>query len=122
MLKVRPHQLETLSGDEVEAFVQHMVNRLDRFYEQEVANLFLDSAGLEWFVREGIRKAEQYRVVELKDVEVFIEAMTVLHPEFDTHPSFQWAGRILKQHNLTSSEKMDRINSALVLKDSESFS
>jgi len=106
--------METFSSVRIDSFVARMVRHLEDAFSEEIASHGIDKTELEPLVRRGVRDAETYGVVCEDDLELYIQCMALLGPQFDREPDLAWAGRILLQTDLTGSEKMDRINDHLL--------
>jgi len=60
-------------------------------------------------IREGIERAGRYDIHAEKDVATFIRYMFGLAPDFDTSRKFEWVGPILRDKELSPTERLDKI-------------
>jgi len=109
-LKVREEQLQALAANQEEAFVRQMVSHLNADFKEHLTKQGLKSEQVEPLVRLGISRAKKYSVVKNSDVQLYIECMVLLSPDFDESSSTPWAGETLRRSDIEGREKMDTIS------------
>lgn len=119
MFQLRKNQMNAFSAERLERFVTRMVNRLPADFPTDVRRLRLTPEAIEPLVRDGIRRAGEFGVRIERDVELFLECLLMFHPHFDDDDREAWAGEILRDENLTGTQKMDRIHDHLVFQTSK---
>ena len=113
MLQIRRSQMEAFSKQMEDAFVKRMVRHLRADFPEELTAHDLQETDLDRFARRGVNDARGYGVVNEKDVQLYIECMVLLCPDFDRSDRFPWAGETLKREDLDGEQKMDQINEHL---------
>jgi hypothetical protein len=113
MLKIRTDQLHAFSAKLHEDFVRQTSAQLvERFPE------YIERHGLKHeispFVERGISEAASYGITQSNDVRLYLECMVLLQPNFASSPEFPWAAMALGSHELSGTEKMNRIHDYLV--------
>ena len=114
MFRIRKEQFEVFSDQQMNPFVERMVERLKSDFSEDVANQKLEEEDLEPLVRQGIQDAEQYGVIGELDLELYIDCLVLFSPTFDRDPQFPWAGNIFRNDSLSGTEKMNQIHDYLI--------
>jgi len=112
MLKMRQAQMDAFSESLERAFFRRMFVHLRGDFPAEVASLGLDDAALEAMIHRGIGEARGYGVVHEPDVELYLECMVLLGPDFDRR--IDWCAATLRDQTLDGGKKMDAINDHLL--------
>jgi hypothetical protein len=60
-------------------------------------------------VRDGITKAESYKIINSKSVLHFLEYIVILGENFEKEPGNSWCNSILRIRNITGEEKVRRM-------------
>ncbi len=107
MVVIREQQMEAFARVLMDRFVQRTVEHLLQDLPEETASLGLDRPKLEDFVRKGIRQAKNYGIQYDHDLQLYVDCMVTLEPEFDRLP---WAAPILNDGQKSGEEKMDAIS------------
>ncbi len=114
MLQIQESLMTALSQAKMDRFVHRLMCRLRDEFSDQIRFQKLNDEEIEPMVRRGISEAETYNVVLDKDIELYVECMVLLNPEFDRDPNHRWAGEILTDKDICGSKKMDRINGHLL--------
>ena len=61
------------------------------------------------FIHEGIDNAEKHKIIERRDITVFLEYMLVYGKGFDRDKKNQWAKKVFRIKNLPGEEKIRRL-------------
>jgi hypothetical protein len=107
MMTITMRQMDSLALQMRINFEKNTIN----FLKQKYPLFVLDKSEEQMlaFIREGIDKAESYKVNKRKDVSHFIEYMICLGRNFEQEPSHAWAQKILSIRNLAGEEKIRRM-------------
>lgn len=108
MLTIRNEQMAALARAVNRPFVLRLAANLREIFPAECARL--GEAGVHRAIEEGIARAAAYGIDRARDVAEFVGLMFVIHPEFDTHPAFAWAGEVLRERTLSPEARLDRID------------
>lgn len=108
MLKIRKEQNDELAKAAVKRFEDWMVVHLQSTFPEQTKDMM--EPDLRKMIQAGIDNAAKYDVTDEADVERYLECMVAYGPDFDTDSKTSWAGAILKNENLTGTEKMNQIN------------
>ena len=108
MLKIRAQQYAKLSDYMRNQFEDRMVAELGAEFPEESAAL--SEAGLRATIRKGIARAESFGVLLEDDIARFLVLVLRKGPDFETQPGTQWAQPILKDPNLSGTQKMDELD------------
>lgn len=109
---IRPAQIAALHDSLERAFVSRMLVHLSSGFGSHIETLGLDHLSLEEMIRRGIANAREYRVVEESDIELYLECMVLLGPDFDRR--IPWCAAALQDVALSGAQKMDSINEYLL--------
>lgn len=111
---LRDEQVKAFAEARKEAYIQRMVRHLrdDLGYEREKRKIADED--IEDLVRKGIDKAAGYQVVCEDDVEMYLDCMVLLGPDFDRDRSLGWAGEILRDETLDGEAKMAQIEQQML--------
>lgn len=110
MLQIRSDQMAAFSAKRRDQFVAYMNARLLEIFPEELKRFRIPRDGVEPFVREGIERAGHYGIRKERDVEFFVDCLLIYHPRFDDEEREAWAAEILRDGELSGSQKMDRIH------------
>ncbi len=113
-MRIQDQQIEVFARDQREAFVQRMVVHLRDDFRRERQARGIRDADLELFVQRGMEKAAKYRVMYEDDVQLYLECMCMLGPDFDCDPQFPWAEEVLKTTYYDGETKMDELREYLI--------
>lgn len=114
MLRIRKAQMEAFSASLKEAFIQRMVRHLRTDFPEQLILHELGSDELEPLVRRGMADAEKYGVVNEEDIQLYLECLVLLNPNFDCANDTKWASSILRRDDWDGKMKMDAINDYLL--------
>ena len=107
MLSMRPNQMKVLAQHTTRNFERRAMEHLRRcFPEQSKA---LGEQGLLELIRDGISRTESYAIDTEREVVKYIDLMVVFGREFDTHPRYPEARRILTDEDLTARSKVEKL-------------
>lgn len=107
MLVISNRQMKQLSTELEARYVRESVAMLRGQYpafEQKHPSNSADE-----FVRDGIKKAKRYRIIDGKDTSVFLKYLAALGPDFAEQPEHEGLRRILLVRNLGGREKIGRM-------------
>jgi hypothetical protein len=107
MLIIRNEQLEVFDDYLFKQFVEDMIAHLRTNFPNQVKPM--NETDLRKMIEDGIDRAEQYDVINVGDVERFLECMVILGQNFDNDIQNTWAGDILRDKNTNGTDKMDEI-------------
>lgn len=107
-MKIRKVQMEELSKAMLKQFEDRMVVHLRSAFPEQTQDL--PEPALRATIRSGIDSAAKYDVTDEVDVRRYLECVVLYGPDFDTNPKTAWAGRILKNRELTATDKMNQID------------
>jgi hypothetical protein len=113
MLVIRSEQLEVFSQAMQDRFVEQMVRHLTTDFPSEVRGLGVDRAGLEGLVRQGIVQAREYGIEYDDDLQLYLDCMVLLGPQFNADPRYPWAATILNDGDKDGETKMAEISQYL---------
>jgi len=108
MVIIRKEQMEVLSKNMVDQFIDRAGAHLQRTFPEQIKNMA--ETDLREMIHAGIVKAESYDITDEVDVERFLECMVRFGFDFDNHPQTSWAGQILQDKSLSGTEKMNQID------------
>jgi hypothetical protein len=115
MLRITKAQLEYFSGNLEKYFVDRIIPHLQEHFSEALKHHGLqEQARLEALVRRGIDEAESFGVVCEQDVRLYLECLLIFHPLFAHDPSLPWVAGILRQVNLSGTEKMNQLHDRVV--------
>lgn len=112
MLKIRQAQMDAFSDSLERTFFSRMFVHLRSDFSPQIELLRLDDLTLEAMIRRGIEKARSYGVVRESDIELYLESMVLLGPDFDQR--IGCCASALKDKTLDGGKKMDAINEYLL--------
>lgn len=101
-------QWDVLSAHALKRFEDRMVLHLEEYAPAAVRPVSDDD--LRRLIRDGIRRAAGYDVVDSVDVERYLELMIDYGAGFDTAEETRWAGDVLRDSGLSGSEKISRLD------------
>lgn len=107
MLTIRNEQMTAMARAVSRPFVLQVAANLREIFPAECARL--GEAGVHRAIEEGIARGAAHGIVRGGDVAELIALTFILHPEFDTHPDFAWAGEVLRDRALSPGARLDRI-------------
>lgn len=113
MFKVTAGQLQALSERLIDDFVEKTTHHLFNHFLEELSRHGIEGDVVS-FVKTGLAEAWSYGITQASDVRLYIECMVLLRPDFGNSPEFSWAAKILREHGLSGTEKMNRIHDHLV--------
>ncbi len=105
MLIVRNDQMDVFGDYMRKQFEDLMVGHLNAHYPKECETL--GEKDLRETIRYGIERAKAYHVDIERDVSRYINLMFAFGRDFDKDENFPWASKILMNHDLKSTHKMD---------------
>lgn len=108
MLTIRKEQMEVLSNYVLEEFENRQVAHLQNIFPAQTGDMTPED--LKSLIRQGIDKAETYDITDELEVESYLECMVQYGLNFDTDQQTSWAGEILRDENLSESDKMELID------------
>ena len=106
-LVVRQQQLAVFEALAVERYVERITLHLQKFFPEACDQLGVE--GVRKVIREGMARAQGYGLRSELEIARFIDAMYLCRPDFDTHPAYRWAHRILTDKTLRAGAKMEQI-------------
>ncbi|MCG8550298.1 MAG: hypothetical protein MI799_07845 [Desulfobacterales bacterium] len=106
--------MEALAKVSRETFIKRMVAHLESAYSKELREQVGLIQNPQNFVRDGVKKATLYDISYEHDVQLYLECMVELGPNFDTDSDIPWASKILQNRNLTGEDKMNAIEEHLI--------
>ena len=112
-MRIRQEQMQVFKDHAQSAFVREVSLHLRTNFPDELAVLGVLAHGTEALVRQGIAKANGYRIEARHDVMKYIELMVILGPQFDADPMHNDIPEILRDPVLPSYEKLSVILAAL---------
>jgi hypothetical protein len=108
MMTIRPEQMKTLSEVEIQKFVDRTITQLRASFPEEVG--MIPEAQLHATIRKSIDVASTYGITDEVDVQRYIEYVVRYGPDFDTNATIPWAGEILRNREMTGTDKMNLID------------
>jgi hypothetical protein len=108
MLTLRQEQLDAFAQSARQAFIDRMSAHLRSGFFPSIAGL--DDAALVEFIEHGMAAAPRYGMEAEEHVRYYIESMAIYGKALDTAPETAWAGRILRDPQLSGVEKVVRMN------------
>ncbi len=115
---IRKQQLDTLGQGQFDRFLSHMTESLRAKYPQWCASYDRTPSALHHLVRAAVTDANGFGIEAESDLELYVECLAILSPNFSNDPRFPWAREILHRPNLSGTAKMDLIHDHLVFKRS----
>ena len=109
MLQIRPEQVDTLSRNMLEVFIEDMAKHLSRRFPESVEAM--EKEQLIAVIRRGIDAAKRHDILKKYDVKRFLEYRIEFGDEFGDNDQTKWAGEILSNDDLSATRKMDKIDS-----------
>jgi hypothetical protein len=113
MFIIKNKQIEAMTMALVRRFTKEMVIDLRNQFPEKVENLKLDDTEFEEWVFQGLLKAKKYGLEYDDDIQLFLECMLFLSPNFDDDTKFPWANRIFKNKIMSGEEKMAEVSQYL---------
>ena len=108
MLTIRYEQMQALDQAMQRQFERQMLAHLRAAFSSQTARS--SDEYLTALIRQGIRNAAGYGVVNEFDVGRYIEYVLLYGPNFDSDSKTAWAGEILRTEEINGTQKMDRID------------
>jgi hypothetical protein len=111
MLKLRAEQIRVLNEHAEKQFEARALEHVNRVFPAELQQLCAGGSDqpARRRIRLGVRKAAFYRVVQERDVLLFIDLMFGIGPDFDQQAESAWITEILEHDTLSGHEKIQRI-------------
>lgn len=119
MFIITNKQIEAMSLALAKNFAKEMVIHLQEQFPEKVENLKLTEAVFEEWVFQGILRAKKYGLEYDDDMQLFLECMLFLSPNFDDDTKFPWAKRIFDNKIMSGEEKMAEISQYLAFLEGE---
>ncbi|MBN2563412.1 MAG: hypothetical protein JXQ75_21030 [Phycisphaerae bacterium] len=113
-MKIRKEQMQAFSESREEAFVARMVAHLRDDLHRQLEAQHLEEAEIEPLVRRGKANAEAYGMVYEDGIQLYLECMAILGPDFDRDSEYPWARKILRRRDLDSNQKAEQIEQHLI--------
>lgn len=107
MFKIRREHIDAFTRVAVQAYEDRIFVHLRKYFPDKFSAM--TESELRAFIRHGIRRAANYRIVGQRDVCLYIDLMAEFGKDFDTDTSLPWAAAILKEEDEDPSEKIDRV-------------
>jgi hypothetical protein len=104
MLIIRKEQREVLREYMRRAFQERMAAHLRSNFQHNTEHLTQEA--LLSTIQQGINKATEFGVKLESDLKTFLEYVICFGFSFDTDPSTDWAGSVLRDKSRNASEKM----------------
>jgi hypothetical protein len=104
--------MDAFSDSMEKTFISHMSVHLRSDFSLQIVLLKLNNTTLAAMIRRGIEKARSYGVTQEPDIELYLESMLLLGPDFDQR--IGWGAAALQDKTLNSRYKMDAINEYLL--------
>jgi hypothetical protein len=101
-------QMEALSKYMLEQFENRMVDHLRDILAVQTEDMTTED--LRHLIRQGVDKAEAYKITDELEVETYLECMVQYGVNFDTDTQTSWAGEILRDERFSETDKMQRID------------
>lgn len=108
MLVIRKEQRDVLREYMKHAFQVRMLKHLRENFQQNTKDISEDD--LLTTIRAGIDKAVSYGIKYESDLQTFLECIICFGHDFDTNPTIEWAGKVLRDKRFNASEKMHMLN------------
>lgn len=115
MLVIRQEQKAALSAVMRDRFIQRMVERARSRFPEEAAGRTTED--LRDLVRAAIDRARTYGISLEGNLETFIDSTFEYGWDFDRSESDSWAAGVLRDPQLSETEKMNEISSYAVFAD-----
>ncbi len=106
-MKIRNAQMEAMSRGLEDAFEKRMVEHLCNDLPEQLEAQGLEKEDLKQLVRRGMKDAEGYGIKSEDGIQQYLDCMAVFGPNFDRDTRHAWAGEILRNTELDSSEKTE---------------
>ncbi|HEV2763855.1 MAG TPA: hypothetical protein VGV38_12815 [Pyrinomonadaceae bacterium] len=113
-LVIRPQQLGAFRTAAQADYVRRMVEHLRTNFPEECRARGYDPESLHAHVSRAVVEAERYGVREEADLQLYLECLALLGPDFDRE--VDWAADALNRPDLDGTAKMDAIHDHLVVK------
>lgn len=104
MLKLRPQQLDQLLQQDIEDFIERLLQLIADNMPEEIRGI--PPALLREQIRLGIRKAWRYGLTSDEQVMAFVAVMFEIAPNFDREPVLQ---RVLQDTQLVPARRWDAL-------------
>ena len=111
MLVIRETQMQVFDDYAFQQFIDDMVIELRNDYPTQTAEM--PEKDLRKMIEDGTNRAEIYDVTMVSDVQRFLGCMLLLGQNFDTEDQTVWAGKILRDKDMSGTLKMDEIDDQL---------
>ena len=108
MLVIRKEQMEVFRAYMLEQFENRMLTHLRSAFPDQARDM--PELDLRSLIHTGIENADKYGIVDEVDIRHYLEYMLIYGLDFDTNPSTSWAGIILRNPELTGTDKMAQID------------
>lgn len=105
---IRNSQMDAFRESTMDAFEKRAAARLRSRFPARLAETTEDQ--LRETIRLGVERAKEYEITAESDVLRYLEYMVEYRPDFDEHDETLWAKRILRDRDLTGTQKMDRLD------------
>ena len=112
MLHIRKGQMELLKQNELRKFVERVMSHLRNDFTEDVKEM--SDEQLREFVETGIKTSKKYDVVNERDIQLYLDCMVIINPEFDRDSKVPWAQKILNKKDIDGRAKMAQISEYLV--------
>jgi len=113
MLTIRKEQVEVLESVQKDLFVDKMEDHLNSVFSKEIKDKGIKSEDIRPLIEAAIGTAQKYDVLNEDDIQLFIECIPLLGPEFDTTNKLPFINDTLNRTDISGEEKMEMINDFL---------
>jgi hypothetical protein len=114
MITIRKVQIDVLGEYMRKSFELNSIKLLKLKYHEETINK--NEEEMLKFVREGIEKATNFKIIERNDVFSFLEYMICFGNNFFSNPANEWAIKVFRIRNLPGDERIIRLKKYQPLK------
>jgi hypothetical protein len=104
---IKLKQLDALTEIRLDAFKKRLEEHLVKHFEQIINKLTKEQ--LEYFIDEGIKRAEEYGLKTEYQIMVYFNVMLTLGVDFEKDENYEWAADILEDDELTAEKKVEKI-------------
>lgn len=114
MLQITPKHMEGFERQRMESFALRMVERLRYVFGEEMLRHEVADPQLLPLVQRSMNAARSYGVEGELDLELFIDCLALLSPDFHCGDAHPWAVSTLQRTDIGGTAKMDLIHNHLV--------
>lgn len=107
MLRIMNKQFEEIIDIQFSSFVVRLKQHLNDFFHETIA--LLTPKELDYFIKEGIKKATDYKLETEFQISVYFNIMLTFGIDFEKDEQYKWASNILYDSRTSAEIRVDEL-------------